>query len=126
MDAYQAALAAAPSSDIGASRTKTGTINAAIVAYYGSKSFTEGFAPETQRMRRNILERLRAEHGDKRIALLQRGHIVKLLEMMKPHAQKNWLKTIRGLMAFASPTVCAPTIRARASRQSRWERASAT
>jgi integrase/recombinase XerD len=101
MEAYQMALAGAPIHDIGASRTKAGTINAAVAAYYHSKSFTEALAPATQRMRRNILERFRAEHGDKRIALLQRNHIVKLLETMRPHAQKNWLKTIRGLMAFA-------------------------
>ena len=67
MDAYQIALAGAPIRDIGASRTKAGTINAAIAAYYRSKSFTEALAPATQRMRRNILERFRAEHGDKRI-----------------------------------------------------------
>jgi len=103
MEAYQAALSGmtAPPSMIGASRTTAGTLNAAIVAYYASKSFIDGLAPETQRMRRNILERFRNEHGDKRMALLQRVHIVKLLEPMKPHAQKNWLKTIRGLMAFA-------------------------
>jgi len=102
MDAYQAALAgAAPPLDIGASRTKTGTINAAIVGYYAHTSFTQGFARETQKMRRAILERFRTEHGEKRVALLQRSHIVKLLEGMKPHAQKNWLKTIRGLMAYA-------------------------
>ncbi len=102
MAAYQAALAGAvPLPHIGASRTVTGTINAAIIGYYAHPSFTEGFAPETQKMRRAILERFRAEHGDKRIALLQRGHILKLLEGMKPHAQKNWIKTIRGLMAFA-------------------------
>lgn len=63
--------------------------------------FTDALAPETQRMRRNILERFRKDHGDKRIALLRPSHIVKLLEPMKVHAQKNWLKTIRGLMAFA-------------------------
>jgi len=103
MEAYQAALAGAAttSTEIGANRTKSGTVNAAIVAYYRSKNFTDGLAPETKRMRRNILERFRARHGDKRIALLQVGHIVKLLETMTPHAQKNWLKTIRGLMAFA-------------------------
>ena len=103
MEAYQAALAGTPSAvrEIGASRTHAGTINAAIVAYYKHDSFTKALAPETQRMRRNILERFRAEHGEKRIALLQRSHIVALLERMKPHAQKNWLKTIRGLMAFA-------------------------
>jgi integrase/recombinase XerD len=102
MDAYQAALAgAAPLLDIGASRTKTGTINAAIVGYYVHTNFTKGFAPETQKMRRAILERFRVEHGEKRIGLLQRRHIVKLLEAMKPHAQKNWLKALRGLMAYA-------------------------
>lgn len=102
MDAYQAALAsAALPSDIGASRTKTGTINAAIIGYYRHTSFTLSLAPETQKMRRAILERFRAEHGEKRIALLQRSHIVKFLEWMKPHAQKNWLKTLRGLMAYA-------------------------
>ena len=103
MEAYQAALAGAPvaTREIGVTRTKTGTVNASIVAYYDSKMFTDALAPETQRMRRNILERFRAKHGEKRLALLQRSHIAALLEAMKPHAQKNWLKTIRGLMAFA-------------------------
>lgn len=103
MDAYQAALAGAPTAptEIGASRTKAGTVNAAIVAYYNSKMFTAALAADTQRMRRNILERFRSSHGDKRIALLQRQHVIRLLEPMKVHAQKNWLKTIRGLMAFA-------------------------
>jgi integrase/recombinase XerD len=103
METYHAALAGltAPRTYIGASRTQPGTLNAAIVAYYASKSFTDGLALDTQRMRRNILERFRTRHGDKQMALLQRVHIVKLLEPMKPHAQKNWLKTIRGLMAFA-------------------------
>ncbi len=102
MDAYQTALGdAASPPDIGAGRTKTGTINAAIVGYYAHTNFTKGFAPETQKMRRAILERFRVEHGEKRVALLHRSHIVKFLEGMKPHAQKNWIKTIRGLMAYA-------------------------
>jgi integrase/recombinase XerD len=103
MEAYQAALAGAAiaASDVGSSRTKSGTLNAVIVEYYRSKSFTDALAPETQRMRRDILERLRIEHGDKRLALLQRAHVVKLLEPLKPHAQKNYLKTIRALMGFA-------------------------
>jgi integrase len=103
MEAYQSALDGAPHliTQVGASRTKTGTVNALIVAYYKSKAFTDVLAPETQRMRRNILERFRADHGDKRVALLQRAHIIALLEPMRPHAQKNWLKTIRGVMAFA-------------------------
>jgi integrase/recombinase XerD len=103
MDAYQAALAGAAAShpEIGASRTKTGTVNAAIVAYLKHSSFTKSLAPGTQAMRRPILERFRVDHGNKRLALLQPHHIKKLLEPLKPFAQKNWIKTLRGLMAFA-------------------------
>jgi hypothetical protein len=103
MDAYQAALAgyALPNREIGASRTAAGTVDAVIVGYLKHDSFTRSLAPTTQAMRRAILQRLRAEHGKKRFALLQRIHIVKLLEPMKPFAQKNWIKALRGLMAFA-------------------------
>jgi integrase len=101
MEAYQAALSAGQVREIGAQRTKPGSIDALIVSYYRSTAFTAGFAPETQRMRRNILERFRAEHGSKRAAMFQRGHVVKIVEGKTPHAQKNWLKTLRGLMLFA-------------------------
>ena len=103
MDAYQSALAriGVKTVEIGAKRTTTGSVDAAIVKYYRSDAFTKALAAETQRMRRNILERFRAGHGGKGIATLQRGHVLKLLEGMTPHAQKNWLKTLRGLMLFA-------------------------
>jgi integrase/recombinase XerD len=103
MEAYQAALACAPNTrmDLGASRTRTGTVNAAVIGYYKDNLFTDALATESQRMRRAILERFRNDHGEKRIAVLTRAHIVRLLEPMKPHAQRNWLKTMRGLMAYA-------------------------
>jgi integrase/recombinase XerD len=103
MDAYQSALAGigVKSVEIGAKRTMAGSVDSAIVKYYRSDAFTKALAAETQRMRRNILERFRVEHGGKRIGTLQRGHVLKLLEGMTPHAQKNWLKTLRGLMLFA-------------------------
>jgi len=104
MEAYQNALAhpgIASSTEIGSSRTKSGTIDAAIAAYYKSDAFTESLAAETQRMRRNVLERFRSQHGDKPVRLLRQDHIAKLLQGMKPYAKKNWLKTIRGLMVFA-------------------------
>jgi integrase/recombinase XerD len=104
MEAYQNALAhpgIASSTEIGSSRTKSGTIDAAIAAYYKSDAFTESLAAETQRMRRNVLERFRSQHGDKPVRLLRQDHIAKLLQGMRPYAKKNWLKTIRGLMVFA-------------------------
>jgi hypothetical protein len=64
MEAYQAALAAkAPCSEIGAARTLPGTINAAVVSYFNSSAFAS-LAPETRRVRRNILERFRSEQGE--------------------------------------------------------------
>ena len=41
---------------IGASRTKAGTVNAAVVSYYQSSAFTDGLSKSSQRMRRAILE----------------------------------------------------------------------
>lgn len=76
-------------------------MSAAIAAYYVDSSFRDALAPATQQMRRTILERFRADHGDKRLALLQRPHIAKLLGEKKPFAARNWLKTLRGLMQFA-------------------------
>ena len=60
MAAYQAAVADAPRIEIGPGRTVAGTVNAAIVAYYGHSSFLT-LAPQTQKNRRMILERFRAE-----------------------------------------------------------------
>jgi hypothetical protein len=67
MEAYQRALDG-PQMPIGAARTKAGTVNAAIVGYYGSSLHFQSLAPSTQQIRRGILERFRAEHGDGSIA----------------------------------------------------------
>jgi integrase len=101
MEVYQRCLAAeAPRVAIGASRTAPGTTDGALVAYYRDNAFTT-FAPGTQKARRAILERFRAEHGTKRIALLQRAHVVALLGSKPPFAARNELKALRGLMQFA-------------------------
>ena len=101
MAAYQAALATQPKQEIGAGRSRAGSIDALIASYFKSDAFTKALAGETQRMRRNILDRLRTNHGGKLVATLERRHVVAMLEKKKPYAQKNWLKTIRGLMLFA-------------------------
>jgi integrase/recombinase XerD len=98
MEAYQAALGVTPR-EIGASRTQPGTVNAAIVGYYQSPAFRD-LAPSTRAMRRAILERFRLDHGDKRIATMPRDFIAWMLSRMKPFAQRNWLKSLRGLMRF--------------------------
>ena len=71
----------------------------AIIAYYTSLEF-RSLAAGTQAMRRAILERFRAAHGDKPMALLPQKFIAHVLSTMKPFAARNWLKTIRHLMQF--------------------------
>ena len=103
MAAYEAAMAGegAPARlELGASRTAVGTVNHAIVGYYNCAAFAV-LAPLTRQMRRAVLERFRAEHGEKRIAMLRREHVARIVLKLKPYAQRNLLKTLRGLMAFA-------------------------
>jgi integrase/recombinase XerD len=101
MAAYQAALEKSTPLDIGASRTKPGTINALLADYYRSDAFLKALSPASQRMRRNILERFRAANGGNQVVGMRREYVKKQIEARSPDAQKNWLKALRGLMLFA-------------------------
>ena len=59
---------------IGAKRSPAGSVAATVGLYLGSTVFAN-LAADTQRTRRNILERLREEHGDKRIAGIEKKHV---------------------------------------------------
>ena len=93
---------ATPPIEIGASRTKEGTINSLVVAYFKSTTFND-LAAETKRTRRNILERFRVEYGDRRYDTLRRDHVRDMFKVRaeKRFAARNWLKTVRALMQFA-------------------------
>ena len=99
MEVYEAALSGQPL-QIGASRSKPGTVSAAISGYYHDQSFLT-LAASTQRPLRGILEHFRTDHGEKRVALLQRQHISTLLKSKKRFAARHWLKAIRALMKYA-------------------------
>ncbi|MGA2311896.1 MAG: tyrosine-type recombinase/integrase [Xanthobacteraceae bacterium] len=88
--------------EIGASRSVPGTVNAAIAALHQSHRFTKN-RPITQATDRNILEAFRVRHGDKRIALLEQRHVEAMLaeKAGKPSAQRNLLRVLRALLAFA-------------------------
>lgn len=95
------------SGEIGASWTKSGSVDAAVVAYLKDDMFTKGLAGATQAMRRTILDRFRHTrgasgqlYGEKGIATIERRHVLAILEGMTRDAKKNWIKTLRGLMAF--------------------------
>jgi hypothetical protein len=67
MAAYERALAGQPA-PIGAGRIKPGTLHALAVSYFASPAFRTK-RPSTQYTYRNVIDRLCAEHGDKRAAL---------------------------------------------------------
>jgi integrase len=101
MAAYQAALtASSPPSDIGMRRNLPGTIASLIAVYISSDVFRD-LAPETKRTRLAILQKLRDEHGSKRVALLRREHVEAILRTKRPFPRQNLLKVLRPLIHFA-------------------------
>jgi integrase len=100
MAAYEQALAGQPA-PVGAERTVPGTLRALAVSYFASPAF-QTTRPSSQYSRRNIIDRLCAEHGDKRVALLQRDHVVKLLARAATAVAANKLRSsLRALMQHA-------------------------
>jgi integrase len=100
MDAYRTALDG-PQAPIGvATRSRPGSLSAAIAVYYDGLQF-RALAPGTQQVRRQTLERFRGQHGDKPLAVLPPQFIAHVLSQMKPHAARSWLKAIKHFMSFA-------------------------
>jgi hypothetical protein len=81
MAVYESALAGAPAL-IGADRHDPGIVDAVVTSYLNSQSFGE-LAAATQRMRRALLKRFCAEHGHKRLAMMEPRHVAKLLERLE-------------------------------------------
>jgi integrase len=119
MRQYAAALESVmgQGTNIGATRTIAGSVNALVAAYLDcSPKSTSPFktaAPETQRTRRNILENFRERHGDKplfrlnnrgeRAMLLTREHVQRIVneKISTPFAQRNFLNTLRAMFKWA-------------------------
>ena len=98
MDAYQRALDQVPPAP-GHDRFAPGTVAAAVASYKSYGPFT-ALAPSTQRSRRNILDRFSQEHGDKRIAKLERRHIESMMAKHTPAMANHFVKAMRGFMAY--------------------------
>jgi integrase len=83
-------------------RTLPGSFSALCVSYYGSPEF-RGLEESTQRARRNILERFRAEHGHRPLKDLQRAHIRSIIGAMAetPQSANNLLKALRVILNHA-------------------------
>jgi hypothetical protein len=108
MAVYQQALAALSeaSTEIAASRTLPGTVNALVVSYYQSGAWLHALGDGSRQRHRGIIERFREKHGNKRVALLRRDHIEGMLvQIEKPYARRHWLKAVRALLKHAVPTM---------------------
>lgn len=107
--AYNAALSGhkIEKPPIGAAKSPPGSVSAAIAAYYQDTAFLV-LARGTQNMRRQILERFRAQDGDKPLVLMRQDHIARRLGKLSPAAARNWLKALRALMQFAVATGLRP------------------
>src|SRR5215203_1796749 len=117
MAAYEAA-SAGQAIDIGASKTKPGTIRALAVSYFNSigpipNSDCLGFRsmkPSAQAVYRNIIHRFCEESGktgmkyrDMSAATLQREHVIKLMAARaeRPDGANGLRKALRAMMAHA-------------------------
>jgi len=102
MRAYETALGGQIAPIIGASRTKAGSIDALVVAFYGSTHWMV-LSPQTRATDRRIIEKFRKLDGDKPVALLTRQHINALIakKIETRFAANHWLRMIKTLMAFA-------------------------
>jgi hypothetical protein len=89
-------------SQIGAERTKPGTVAAAFVVYTGSAAFTNGLRASTQRVHFNILRRWRDEWGDRRLKALERRHVAGWVDerAATPAAAQVFLKVLRRMMQY--------------------------
>jgi integrase len=83
-------------------RTLPGSFSALCVSYYKSPEF-RGLKASTQRVRRNVLERFRAEHGHRLLKDLQSGHIRRIIgaKVNTPEAGNNLLKVLRVVLDYA-------------------------
>ena len=101
MQAYENAAAGQPVA-IGSSQIKPGTLRALAASYFAAPGFRTKSAA-TQYTYRNIIDRLCREHGDKRVALLQREHAVRLVAARadKPSTANAFRHALRALMQHA-------------------------
>ena len=102
-EAYKAALAGetAPPVEIGAERTKAGSVSAAIALYLDSGKFRD-LAPDTKRGRRVILDRFRERFGELPIKGMKPERIEAILaEKTSKHSALSLFKALRAVTLAA-------------------------
>lgn len=102
--AYAEALAGVVEwrANVGASRTKPGSINALAVSFYRSPKFT-GRRASTQQTYRRIIERFREAYGDALVRDLRYEHVSKIIGGMaeRPQAANRLLSLLKIMLDHA-------------------------
>jgi integrase len=92
-----------PQTEIGATRTRAGSVNAMVIGYLGSAQFGR-LASTSQGQYRRILEGFRRQYGDLGIATLQRKHVVTMLDgkaAQTPTAARDLLRCLKLIVKYA-------------------------
>jgi integrase len=102
MTAYALALAGqtAPPIEIAASRARPGSVSQAVGLYLGSADYLDLVA-RSRRSLRLLLDRFRAEHGDRPIADLRGTHVEAMMAGMAPYAARDFFKALHAVAKVA-------------------------
>jgi integrase len=104
MQAYGIALAGgAEPLEIGAGRIQPGTVSASISGYLSSLEFVSLGSEATKRTYRRGLEKIRREHGNKPMRLLEAPHIKAIMaqKIATPAAANNFLRYLKLIIPYA-------------------------
>jgi integrase len=95
MQAYQAALG---DGTVATTKAKSGTVQAAVLAYLQSDGFSNGLAESTRNTRRRILTNFAKDHGDKPVALMHGQALQNIINRQSPAVQRGFKKAMRGFI----------------------------
>jgi integrase len=87
------------------SRSTAGSVSAAIAAYYQSHKWNDELSEGTRAMRRAIFEGFRNRYGQWPLRQVNENFLTAYLESLRPHAARNHLKALRGLLRHAKHDV---------------------
>lgn len=88
--------------EIGKARSAPGSVSALVASFYRTSDFT-ALSDSTKATYRGIIERFRAEHGNKRVAHMEKRHLQNLVsdKTATPAAANNMLRMVHLLMRHA-------------------------
>src|SRR5438876_405982 len=98
MAAYEAALNDGKITN--PNKSKSGTVDAAVIAYLQSNGFANGLAKSTRDTRRRILTNFTKQHGDKPVAMMHAQALQNIIGKMTAANQRGFKKAMRGFVDY--------------------------